>query len=67
MKRKLLIAGSAMLIALSALAQSGTTDKNTKDKSCCSACTKKCKCDKSCCTKGSCDKDNCSHKSCSNK
>lgn len=65
MKRKLVLAGSAMMIALAALAQNGTTDKNTKDHTCCSACTKKCKCDNSCCTKGKCDKSNCSHEACS--
>jgi len=64
MKRKLVIAGSAMLLALSALAQNGTTDKSKKDHTCCLACTKKCKCDKSCCTNGKCDKDKCSHEAC---
>ena len=65
MKRNLVIAGSAMLFALSALAQNGTTDKNTKDKPCCTACTKHCGCDKNCCTNGKCDKDKCSHEACS--
>jgi len=56
-----------MLIALAALAQTGTTDNGTKDKTCCSACTTKCKCDKSCCTNGSCDKNKCSHETCQSK
>ena len=62
MKRKLAIAGSAMLLALSALAQSGTTTVNTKDKTCCTACT--IKCNKSCCTTGKCDKSKCSADKC---
>ena len=68
MKRKLVIASSALLLALSALAQSGTTANNTKDKPCCSACTKHCGCDKSCCDKGgNCDKGKCSHENCKSK
>jgi hypothetical protein len=73
MKRKLVIASSAMLLALSALASNGaTTANNTKDKQpCCSACTTKCGCDKSCCTNGSCagkcDKSKCTNSACPSK
>ncbi|HWY98316.1 MAG TPA: hypothetical protein VNY36_04440 [Bacteroidia bacterium] len=67
MKRKLVIAGSAMLLALSALAQSGTTKNSTNDKACCSTCTKTCGCDKSCCPNGKCDKSKCTHASCKSK
>ncbi len=67
MKRKLVIAGSAMLIALAALAQTGSKDNGAQSGTCCSACTAKCKCDKSCCTKGVCDKDKCAHEKCQSK
>lgn len=68
MKRKLVIAGSAMLLALSALAQNnGPTNNSTKGQPCCSACTPKCGCDKNCCTNGQCDKSKCTHEACSTK
>ena len=62
MKRKLVIAGSAMLMSLAALA--GNNTKAT-DKSCCngSKCEKTCS-DKCSCPKGSCKPGNCTSKDC---
>lgn len=64
MKRNLVLAGSAMLLALSTLAGNGTKDNSSTKTPCCSACTTHCKCDKSCCTNGHCDKSKCTHETC---
>lgn len=61
MKRKILMASTAMLLSLAAIA-----GNSTKDKSCCNgstcvkACSKKCVCDTKKCTPADCKSKTCS-------
>jgi len=60
MKRQILMAGTAMLISLAAIAGNNTKMKTTCNGSCCTkACTSKCVCNTKKCTPATCKSNSC--------